>query len=308
MFIIQKCADNISVQDLGRNQAQHLGFSGSGASDEYSFLLANHLLGNDANTPALEVMLGNIELTFTHTGQFVITGADCNASLDGITLENHQVYIAQPQQVLKLSTPKKMLLSYIAFVGGFNCPKWLGSSSQTRNDFNLPLGLEKITLGQLFQANNNIAEKHLKPIAAMKKRVNLFHQSGELGLRFIPSQFWFSLSEKNQQVLLNQRYQISPDSNRMGYRLKGQPLTILAQSNLSKPVNFGAIQLPDDGQPIILMKERQTIGGYNTLGVVIQTDLFRLAQKRPGESVRFLPIDLMQAQAQLQAFKLKFVT
>ncbi len=96
----------------------------------------------------------------------------------------------------------------------------------------------------------------------------------------------------------------------MGYRLKGTQTRLdiadSIRSTLSKPVCFGTIQCPSDGQPIVLMKDRQTVGGYPVLGTVIQTDLFRLSQKRPGETVRFVPTTLAQAQAQLAAFREKF--
>ena len=152
-----------------------------------------------------------------------------------------------------------------------------------------------------------------------------FYPQGELTLRFIPHPLWFSFDRVTKQQFLDASYQINSDSNRMGYRLIRSTAALDSDTNtdivtekkqtdqqvsvnlplaakLSKAVTFGSIQLPDFQQPIVLMKERQTIGGYPVIGSVMQTDLFRLSQKRPGQSVRFVPTTLQQAQQQLLSF------
>jgi len=308
---ITKLNGHASIQDLGRKSAQHLGFSASGAADEYSYLLANQLLNNDPSAPALEVTLGQFSLTATDTCHMVITGADCQAFIVSekktpLNVPNNQVFTLTKGHELHLQMPKRQLHSYIAIAGGFLTKRWLNSASQTTTELPLGFGEKKLAIGQQLcfstvEQSSAFQSKNQPP--------HYFHQDEQLALRFLPSAFWQKYTLEKQQQLLTQKYQITPKSNRMGYRLSGKSLHFHDKySLLSKPVNYGAIQLPDDGQIIILMKERQTIGGYPVLGTVIQTDLYRLSQKRPGEYVNFVAVTLEQAQAQLLAFKTKFAS
>lgn len=306
MFTINKCQQNISIQDLGRPTAQHLGFSGTGAADEYSFLLANQLLKNPSNTPALEIILGQVSLRFTKASTFVITGADCLARLSNTRLENNKIYHASANSELTLQMPKTMVYSYIAIEGGFECQYWLNSASQAKNEVSLGLVSPRIKQGTHFtRANINIESVDSVYQHQVKSH---FHQNDKLTLRFIPSNAWSTLTLQQQQQIMESSFTIAPASDRMGYRLSGNPISSKLPQQLSAPVNYGTIQLPDDGCPIILMKDRQTIGGYPVLGNVTRIDLFRLAQKRPGESITFLPITTQQAQAQLFAFYSQFQT
>jgi allophanate hydrolase subunit 2 len=137
-----------------------------------------------------------------------------------------------------------------------------------------------------------------------------FYKYNVLTLRFSPQKLWMDLANEHQQEILEQHYIISAQSSRMGYRLSQLPKSALAQvvnrKTLSKPVTYGTIQLPENGEPIILMKERQTIGGYPVMGSVMQTDLFRLSQLRPGEKVKLQPTTLIDAQQQLNMFYRRF--
>lgn len=304
MFTITKCNNNISIQDLGRPSAQHLGFSGTGAADEYSFLLANSLLKNPSTTPALEITLGQVTINITQPSTFVITGADCQATLNDKPIKNNVLHQALANSQLTLVMPQRMVYSYLAFKGGFACQYWLNSASQAKNEIALNLVSPAITLGTEFDTAN------IKPTtknSAYKPPIkSQFHQNDNLVLRFIASENWLSLTQQQQQSILDTTFTISPASNRMGFRFTGEAITSQFAQQLSKPVSYGAIQLPDDGYPIVLMKDRQTIGGYPVLGNVARLDLFRLSQKRPGEQVTFLPISPQQAQAQLFAFYNQF--
>lgn len=318
---ISRLKGNATFQDLGRNTAQHLGFSGSGAADEYSYLLANMLIGNTLtkdkslnNMPsstALEITLGQCSLVANASCQLVITGADCQAQVslkngEQFVVKNNQVFTLSQGDELHLGLPKTQLHSYLAIKGGFYAKKWLNSVSQTGNEQSLGFTEASLKAGSelSFQPHETTCSESL----ITKNLLNdNFHQLEQLTLRFLPSQLWHLLNTDVTQQFLAQDYVITPVSNRMGYRLTGDALKLdNVSTTLSKPINYGTIQLPHDGQPIVLMKERQTIGGYPTLGTVIQTDLFRLSQKRPGEKVRFMPATLSQAQAQLHAFHLKF--
>ena len=227
--------------------------------------------------------------------------------------------------MITFAMPEHGLHSYLAVAGGFTCQvgqkPWLGSFAQTQNEMALGFtGKPLITGSKLYcSADANDLARHMpvnanKPISSPTQ----FYAQHSLTLRVMPSTLFLQMSNEQQQHFLANEYTISAQSNRMGYRLQSKPeqsgsfeQKILAESLrdrclLSSPVTYGMIQLPANEQPIILMKERQTMGGYPVLGSVMQTDLFRLSQMRPGEKVNFTLINHQQAQQQLHAFYRKF--
>jgi len=224
--------------------------------------------------------------------------------------QNHQL---KQGDILQLHRPEKMLHSYIAIKDGIQSKFWLKSRSQTFNELALAFTDQQLQVSDKlpFSIKATIdasTARFEQQLSRSKISPESFYCQQALTLRFIPSHLYISLTPYRQQEFIKQTYKILSESNRMGYRLNGATPVLHEQSQagLSKPVSYGSIQLPSNGQPIVLMKERQTIGGYPVLGTVMQTDLFRLSQKRPGESVNFIPITIDQAQAQLSAFYQRF--
>lgn len=334
-----------SIQDLGRLNAQHLGFSASGVADEYAYLYANKLIIEYQNKivgshddkqqacAALEITLGQVTLQANSACTIAITGADCQAQLNKVLISNWQCHQLKAGDIINFAMPKSGLHSYLAVSGGFklteNQEPWLGSFSQTDNEMALNVeGKALITHSKLFFPRQNLVPKiqsqkeclqNVKRTTQYKSNASaLFYPQQQLTLRFIASALFLKLTIEKQQSFLANNYVISPNSNRMGYRLALKEESVKPNSNkilstqlrttstLSKPVTYGMIQLPANEQPIVLMKERQTMGGYPVLGSVIQTDLFRLSQMRPGQKVHFSLINYQQAQQQLQAFYQKF--
>lgn len=331
-----------SIQDLGRINAQHLGFSASGAADEHAFLSANKLIVAHQNEvcseknkaqrqcAALEITLGQISFRANTACIIAIAGADCHARINNSIVKNWQSYQLQANDIIEFAMPKTGLHSYLAVLGGVrldaNQPPWLGSFAQTQHEMALnttgkqlsvssKLYFSEQTFPTTVQSQLVIAQV-VAPSNLSKPAICYAQQ--QLTLRFMASKLFLQLSEEKQQAFLAASYSISADSNRMGYRLinKNGPVSsrsidmltteLRASSALSKPVTYGMIQFPTNEQPIILMKERQTMGGYPVLGTVMQTDLFRLSQMRPGQTVKFTVISIEQAQQQLQAFYQKF--
>jgi len=334
-----------SIQDLGRLNAQHLGFSASGAADEFAFLSANKLitnklsikpvhnitkinnkLGNDA---AIEITLGQISFKASAACTIAITGADCQAKINNVTVNNWQCHQLHAGDIIAFAMPKTQLHSYLSILGGFTCQTaqqpWLGSLAQTVNEMALGFTGEALMVGsKLYFSTQNqpLAEAtpaqttQLESLKANRPTTapDLFYPKQKLTLRIMPSRLFLQMSSAQQQQFLATEYVISPNSNRMGYRLHVKPsqtsspdkkiLTqqLRSQCLLSMPVTYGMVQFPDNEQPIILMKERQTMGGYPVLGTVMQTDLFRLSQMRPGGEVAFTLITHPQAQQQLRTF------
>jgi biotin-dependent carboxylase-like uncharacterized protein len=334
-----------SIQDLGRLNAQHLGFSASGAADEFAFLSANKLITNKlnikpehniakinnklANDAAIEITLGQISFKANAACTIAITGADCQAKINNVTINNWQCHQLDAGDIIDFAMPKTQLHSYLTTAGGFTCQTaqqpWLGSLAQTVNEMALGFTGKALMVGsKLYFSKQNkpladatpTQKTQLDSLKANRPTTSpaLFYPQQKLTLRVMPSHLFLQMSSAQQQQFLATEYVISPDSNRMGYRLHVKPTqtsspdkTILTQQLrsqclLSMPVTYGMVQFPDNEQPIILMKERQTMGGYPVLGTVMQTDLFRLSQMRPGGKVSFTLITHPQAQQQLRAF------
>jgi biotin-dependent carboxylase-like uncharacterized protein len=343
-----------SIQDLGRLNAQHLGFSASGAADEFAFLSANKLITNKlginklsikpvhniarinnklANDAAIEITLGQISFKANTACTVAITGADCQAKINNVTINNWQCHQLHAGDIIAFAMPKTQLHSYLTILGGFTCQTaqqpWLGSLAQTVNEMALGFTGEALRVGSklYFSTQNQPLAKatpaqqtQLESLKANRPTTApaLFYPQKKLTLRVMPSRLFLQMSSAQQQQFIATEYVISSDSNRMGYRLQVKPpqtsspspspdkkiLTqqLRSQCLLSMPVTYGMVQFPDNEQPIILMKERQTMGGYPVLGTVMQTDLFRLSQMRPGGEVAFTLITHPEAQQQLQAF------
>lgn len=325
---VLKAGGLCSIQDLGRPDSQHLGFSTGGAADEHAFLCANQLLANEANAAALEITLGQLILRAECDCTIAITGADSSVCINEQPVTNWQLHQLKIGDILSFSLPTSGLHTYLAVSGGIDTPLWLGSRSQTLNELSLAPAREKITVNSEIPLTEHCfnpapgKEQKRQPVTQQIKRDYAnFYALGVLTARFIPHRLWFSLDRSSQQRFIAADYKIDRDSNRMGYRLTStadlngkynekesgknsdkNSTEITLTNKLSRAVTFGTIQLPDFNRPIVLMKERQTIGGYPVIGAVMQTDLFRLSQKRPGESIRFIPVTLEQAQQQLTEF------
>lgn len=316
-LIIEKSLGHISVQDLGRFTAQHLGFSASGVADEYAYLSGNQQLKNADNAAALEITFGQVDININGQCTIILTGANCQATVNNIEVAHWQILQLKSGDKLSLNKPIAGIYTYLCVYGGIQTSRQLNSRSELPK--NLQTSFEQtIHLHKEFPLSD-IANIETSPLSDTLKSPfspALFYATQHLVLRFIPHQLWQTFDIKKQKMLSNQHYTLLASSNKMGYRFKGEAIMLNSQTNtstykqqkaqLSKPVTYGAIQLPDSGQPIVLMKDRQTIGGYQTLGTVIQTDLFRLAQMRANQTVSFLPIKLEQAQAQLAAFYQRF--
>ncbi|MGJ8691001.1 MAG: biotin-dependent carboxyltransferase family protein [Thalassotalea sp.] len=311
---IIKQQGQISVQDLGRFAFQHHGFSASGASDEYALLAGNKLLGNTPNDAALEIVFGQATFTVNCRCTLVITGADCQAKVNNKAVKHWQVITLQQDDKLTLNRPVQGIYSYLCIFGGIQTEAVLGSRCTLPAALNLPAASALI-----FPLAKN-AENHLNPqtdkiaLAACDHEIPALDFYGfndaVLHVRFIRHHTWLLLSDNERLLFTEQPYQVASDSNKMGYRLIGRQALAAAHlyqnKRLSKPVTLGTIQLPKNGQPIVLMKDRQTIGGYATLGAVIQVDIPRLAQRQAHQKIQFIEISIAQAQAQLSAFYQKF--
>ncbi|PML49171.1 allophanate hydrolase [Vibrio lentus] len=284
------------IQDFGRFGVAHLGLTQGGPVDDYSYSWANHLLQNPVNLAALEVTLGQCAFKIDHDCEMSICGGDLQASLDGHKLDNWSTFQARAGQILSFGLPKNGLRAYLAIKGGFDVPVTLNSrSTVTREKIGgLTQNGEPCQQGQKIAFSTHLLTQPFKPVSVTfryKPNYNL-----PLNLRIIEGYQCNLFSESVKETLYSSSYRVDQNSNRMGYRLSGEPVASPDVSLLSEGIALGAIQIPQDGQPIVLLNDRQTIGGYPKIGCIARIDLPRLAQAKPGHEISFSKGDRLGLQ------------
>jgi antagonist of KipI len=275
-----------TVQDLGRWGYQSRGVPVSGAMDWYSHRLANRLLGNHPTAATLEVTLMGPHMRFETNAAFAVTGAEFRMTLDDAAVEMNRAIEAKAGAVLKFGERHRGARAYVAVGGGIDVPEILGSRSThvltgmggfdgraLRTGDALPLGVRG------------------KGKGAMAPRPLPFAPSGAK-LRAVP------FDERLFARLSSLRFRVSPQSDRMGYRLEGTSIADALGELISTAVPTGTIQVPPTGQPILLMNDHATTGGYAIAGTVITADLPVAGQLAPGDWVEFESCSIDTARAE----------
>ena len=238
-----------TIQDLGRYGYAHLGITSSGAMDEYAYRWALELLG-DQNTNALEILLGGLSLKATAQTYIVVTGADLDFKIDGKSAPIWQTIKIKKDQTLSFGMQKSGMRSYLSVKGGFFAQKVKQSYSTTIKE---GIG-DKLKGGDIleFESFSN------QPIRRLKKEY-IPTYTDTLTLRVVLGYQDHYFSEEQKREFFKSSYELTQDISRMGYKLKGPALTPNSTLLISEGIAFGAVQIPKDGQPIVLLKERQTI-------------------------------------------------
>lgn len=288
------------IQDLGRTGHQHLGVSPGGPMDMHAFLWANRLLDNPMNTSCIEITVGMFNARFEQYTTFALTGADMNATLNGTPISAWQSYHASPGDVLVLKGARFGLRAYLAVKAGFNVPTVLQSTATViRDELG---GLD--TRGKALCAQDTLPYSATPPIIRRQvPAVFIPDYPSQVVLDCIASyQFaWFSSDQHHQ--FFHSEYTLTNHSDRMGARLSGTPIPCHQQRLVSEGIALGSVQIPPDGQPIILMRDRQTIGGYPKLGCLSARSINTLAQCQPGTTITFRLLPLEQAIEQQREFQ-----
>ncbi len=281
-----------TVQDLGRFGFMHLGITQSGAMDTYAYRWGQKLLG-DEGANALEVMVG-LKLKASTSTQISLCGADLDFRINGISQPIWQTHQIQAGDVLSFERRVSGQRAYLAVRGGFDLPQKYDSYATTLKE---GLG-SRLQKGDLLPFGS-YGDRHT--IYRVKQCYIPDYQQ-DLTLRILLSyqEEYFTLKEKEK--FFSTSYEVTLQSDRMGYKLKGEPITPTQGGIISEAIAFGSVQIPKDGQPIILLKERQTIGGYPKIGTILPIDCFKLAQAAIGSSVRFESIGITEAQEKMRVF------
>jgi len=282
----------VLLQDAGRFGVRHLGVTQGGALDWVSMRWANWLLGNPENAPVVEIALGNLALTCERDGCLALAGADLAATLDGQPLKPWRSFAVRRGQRLAFSHPLLGARAYLAAPGGFDAPQVLNSCASTARE----------TLGGLhgdgraLEPGDRLAwpGNDAPPRAMQASQIPSFRETPKLDL-VLGAQVG-DFSAQSLFDVFNQPWQVDTRADRMGVRLKGPQLACSRSAMASEGIPLGAVQVPADGQPIVLLNDRQTIGGYPRLGALTPHAVARLAQCQPGEMLWLKPV--MQEAAQ----------
>ncbi len=299
-----------TVQDTGRTGFTALGVGCSGAMDSVALRLANALVGNDEDAAALEVTLLGPRLRFDADSLVALTGAGIEARVDGEPVLTWRPLILRAGSELDLGRIPVGARSYLAIAGGIDTPRVLGSRSC---DLHGGIG------GRLLESDDrlNLASPSRDAAAFMSRQTDdhagsnkrLLSANWSLNprpwfdpharpLRVLTGSHFDRLEANSQRMLFGADFRIGTDSNRVGYRLQGTGLKLRKPLELaSEGVVPGTMQLPPSGDPIVLMTEAPTCGGYPRIAQVVAIDLPRLGQQRPGASIRFERTSLERAQS-----------
>ncbi|WP_104041485.1 biotin-dependent carboxyltransferase family protein [Vibrio hyugaensis] len=278
------------IQDFGRFGLAHIGITQGGPVDDYAYSWSNHLLNNPVNCSVIEVTLGNASFKALSDCHLAICGGDLNASVEGSPIANWSNFTLKKGQTLRFGMAKNGLRAYLAVKGGFSVSTHLGSSSTVVRE---ALGGLQGN-GEALQVGD-IIECHPHPLPNTKPKQMTFRFKPDynlpIKLRVIEGYQHEDFSQQSVNDFYSSRFSISTHSNRMGYRLEGKTIMPPYDGILSEGIALGSIQIPNDGNPIVLLNDHQTIGGYPKFGCVARIDLPRLAQAKPGQAVSFVKGD-----------------
>lgn len=299
-----------TVQDLGRFGLQRHGVIVSGAMDSFAFRTANWLVGNQDGEAALEMTLIGPAVRFEADTLIAVTGGNLNPRIDEYPIPLWRPIAVKSGSVLRFSAADSGCRTYLAVAGGISVPTVMGSKStylragiggyQGRalqaTDV-LEIGTPSPRANKLMK---NLTEPGSLPFAIVKWRVShqllSFYQKNSI-IRVIRGGQFTHFERISREQFFQTEYRVTPQSDRMGYRLSGAKLALTEPIEMiSEAVTAGTIQVPPDGNPIVLLADRQTTGGYPKIGHVITADLPILAQVKPGETIRFQEISLEEAQ------------
>ncbi|RXJ74532.1 allophanate hydrolase [Veronia nyctiphanis] len=287
------------LQDSGRFGYQHLGITHGGPMDEHAFFWANRILGNSPDAAQIEITFGQCVLEAHQPVSVALTGADLNARLNDRVIAPWCTYQLKPGDQLEFQSPRSGLRAYLAVADGFDVEPQLGSCSTVSREQlgGLSKNGEKLKAGDKLEVSSNrVVNDTRVPSWAIPD-----YQSA-LSLGVILGYQHTSFCEATKARFFHSQYTVSNNIDRMGYRLEGPSVKSSLTGITSEGIAYGAIQVPDDGQPIVLMKDRQTIGGYPKIGCLSALGAGKLAQRMPGDSVGFYPMDISEAEIERRLF------
>jgi biotin-dependent carboxylase-like uncharacterized protein len=284
-----------TIQDLGRWGYQASGVPVAGPMDEYSHRLANRIAGNPDDAATLEITLMGPELEANAAVVCALAGARFEVTVNGSVVRSNEAFDVPAGGRVRVGTRSSGARAALAVGGGFDVEPVFGSRATSLSGGMGPLGGRTLVPGDRLPVAGGA---HMRPTTS---GVPLPLPAGGARVRVLmgPHHEWFAPGAR--ETLLGSRYTVTPQSNRMGYRLDGPVLAHAAKVDmLSDGTPIGSLQVPPAGQPILLMADRQTTGGYPKIATVITADLPAAGQLAPGDWIRFAPCTGPEAVDALQ--------
>lgn len=288
-----------TVQDKGRHGYQQYGVPVSGAMDSYALMVANLLVGNGEGDACLEITVLGPRLRILGDTVVSITGADLSPVVNNNPLPMWEAVKVCSGDTISFGHPERGCRSYLAVAGGIDVPEVMGSRSTYVKSRLGGLEGRPLRSGDRLRAGETRGEISAKKLPP--QYIPEYQAENELRVILGPQDDYFT--EKGIQTFLHSEYMISIQADRMGCRLEGPPIEHKAGADIiSDGVLQGAVQVPGDGLPIILLADRQTTGGYVKIAIVSTVDLPKLAQAEPGDRVRFLQVTEEEAYQLLREY------
>ena len=301
-FEIIRAGINTTFQDEGRNNLYHIGIPFSGAMDKRNYLLSNSLLGNKINKPVIEfayqgplIKYRGEKISFVITGDVIFKIIKKEKEIQGNCYEN---YIIEDGDQIDVISTNKSVYGYLAISGEFNLKfQWGSCSVNTKANIGSNNG-KKLGDNQkldILNINSNQVKKKLNYINTRIERI-----------RVIKGTNFNYFSDEGKKIFFDKEFTVSKLSDRMGMRLEGQKIENIVDTNIrSEGLIKGVIQVPADGNPIIMLSDHGTIGGYPKIGVVISSDYDKLVQLSPGSKIKFQEIELSDAETLFKLYEME---
>ena len=294
---------NSTFQDLGRKHLYHVGLPFSGAMDQRNFLISNSLVGNKKDEAVLEFAYQGPLLKVKNDNILFAIAGNVNFKIKKKTLEIidgecYKTYLLNKDDELDIISTNQSVYGYLAVSSGFKVEKFMGSySTTTRAEIGGNNG-NKISVNQKIYINNS------KGIFKNKK-INFFNSKIEF-IRILKGTNFDYFTEKSIKKFFSEDFIVTKLTDRMGMRLKGPILDNNKETNIrSEGLIKGVIQVPADGNPIIMLSDHGTIGGYPKIGVVISADYDKLVQLPPNAKIKFKLVDLNEAEKLFKFYKME---
>ncbi len=291
-----------TFQDCGRHGFQHLGVPVGGAMDLRAHQLANLIAGNTGDPATLEITLIGPTLRFDAAACIAMAGADLSPTINGEPAPLGRPLVMRAGDVLAFGERRSGVRCYLAWHGGIALPHVLGSQSTYLRGAMGGFQGRPLRKGDVLPLNRHLREDALDTLATELSHLSIYlpatlANNPRTHLRVMRGPHTELFTDEALVALFGSPYRITNESDRMGYRLQGPELPVRENRQLlSEGATFGSIQVPSDGLPIVLMADRQSIGGYPKIAHVATVDLPQLAQHMPGDEIRFEEIGLAQAQ------------
>ena len=301
-FEIIRAGVNTTFQDQGRSNLYHIGIPFSGAMDSRNYSIANKLTGNKLNSPVIEFAYQGPHLKYTGekiniavTGDVVFKIIKSGTEIDGNCYESYQ--IESGDQINLIST-NKSVYGYLAIGGGLDLKlQWNSCSINTKANIGSNDG-KKLENGQKINILNINSDQS-------KRKTNYINSKVE-NIRVIKGPNFHYFSEEGKKIFFEKEFTVSKLSDRMGMRLEGSKIENIVNTNIkSEGLIKGVIQVPADGNPIIMLSDHGTVGGYPKIGVVASVDYDRLVQISSGSKIKFKEINLSDAETLFKLYEME---